>query len=984
MRMFRYIVCLMAIIWSVILYGNSADKQTISFKENKGQISDQYFRPRPDILFAGQKADVNFYLRNNGISYQMNKVDEWTNEFKPGKLMNKNRNVLPSKGQIFRLDINWLNTNLDFKLIKEEQLPGFENYYTQVCPNGVLGVKSFKKLKYQNIYKGIDLVWYDAKGNLKYDYYIFPGFDYKQIKWEISGADTIFIDHKGNLIIQTPLGSIAEESPIAFQDSKKLKAKWQINKNVVSFTVAGIDPSKTLIIDPLVRLWGTYFGGNKVDWFYGSCTDNSGNLYVTGGTDSESNIATIGAHQVTYGGYAQNTNWFTGDAVLAKYDSVGNKIWCTYYGGDHGDFGSACAVNSNGNYVAMVGVTASTLAGVITTQGCHQSVWNDGQSPDKHDGFCALFDANGVRIWGTYYGGTGGDIIYDCCFDSSDNLFLCGGTSSSNSGNVIATNGAFQSVFGGKADAFLAKFNISGSRLWSTYYGANGTDYAESCVYDKAGYVYMVGTSSSSVNISTPGSHQPNYGGGIDPMTMGVFKQEGDAMIVKFDENGNRIWATYYGHGHNDWANDCALDSNNDLIVSGATTFGIPGIISTPGSFQSNYGGGIRDAFLLKLNSSGVRQWCTFFGGTGNEPANYCDVDANDDIYLCGNTSSSSSITTPCSYQPNYGGGSFDIYLAKFSNSGMRLWSTYYGSNSLEDYAHCRTDMNGHVYIVGETTGSGGGYFGSLNASQSIYGGGAYDGIIAKFNGCKAPENLTPPDKMIVCTGNTTTLQTNDNCGVRWYDQSGTYLNTGGQLIIGPEENQTYYVIDSTCGNSNSVAINVTVDTYPELTIVPSTTLVCQETEVKLKASGAMSYSWTPNDLLSCEDCSEPSLKPTETKEYCVTAKNLSCETNSCITIEVNIVSANNFSAPNAFTPNGDGQNDSFCLKGWKHCNESFSVIIFNRWGEKVFESEDPDFCWDGTLRGKPLSSDVYVYHIVARFNGDAVFNKKGNITLIR
>ncbi len=987
MKRGRFTYHVIAIMLTMISFAGTMPKQIneLVFKENRGQLSDQFSRPRTDVLFSGHSEDLKFFLRKNGVSYQLHRVDEWTEEKLPTRVLQDKPKKIPSKSTIFRLDVNWINANSDCQVVKEEPLPGKDNYYSQVCPNGVLGVRSFKRVCYKNIYNGIDLLWYNRNGNLKYDYRVSPGYDHAQIKWEISGADTILIDHKGNLMIKTPLGDIIEEAPEVLQDGKKLKAKWKVQGQIISFAIDHVDKTKELIIDPLVRLWGTYFGGNKLDWYIGSCVDKTGNLYVTGGTDSESNIATVGAHQVIYGGYAQNSDWFTGDAVLAKYDANGNRLWCTYYGGDHGDWGSACAVNLNGNYVSLVGVTASTLAGVIATPGCHQPVWNNGQSPDKYDWFCALFDSSGIRIWGTYYGGTGGDIINDCCFDSNDNLFFCGGTASPNVQNVIASTNAYQSVFGGKTDAFLAKFSISGSRLWSTYYGSYGTEFAESCVYDKAGFVYMVGTSTSSINISTPGSHQPNYGGGVDPMTMGVFKQQmGDALIVKFDENGNRIWATYYGHANNDWANDCVLDSNNDLIVSGATAYGIPGVISTPGSFQGNYGGGSRDAFLLKLNSNGVRQWCTFYGGTGIEPSNYCAVDVNDDIYLCGNTCSSSSITTPCSYQSNYGGGAYDIFLTKFSKKGIRQWSTYYGSTSSEDLAHCRTDLNGNVYIIGKTTGSGGGYFGSANGFQSTYGGGAYDGFIAKFNGCKDPENLTPANNMVVCAGNTATLQTNNNCGLKWYDQNGNYLNSGSQLIVTPITEQTYFIIDSTCGISNSIALTVTVDTYPDLKMSSSTTLVCQETEVKFMASGAMSYSWSSPSSLSCYDCTDPTTMPIETGDYCVFAKNLACETTSCITLEVNIVGANNFSAPNAFTPNGDGENDLFCLKGWKHCNETFNVLIFNRWGEKVFESEDPDFCWDGTLRGKPLGSEVYIYQIVATYKGAKAINKKGNITLIR
>jgi len=88
-------------------------------------------------------------------------------------------------------------------------------------------------------------------------------------------------------------------------------------------------------------------------------------------------------------------------------------------------------------------------------------------------------------------------------------------------------------------------------------------------------------------------------------------------------------------------------------------------------------------------------------------------------------------------------------------------------------------------------------------------------------------------------------------------------------------------------------------------------------------------------------------------------------------------------STPNAFTPNGDGINDEFCLQGWESCLHDFVIRIYDQWGEKVFESTDASFCWDGKYRGRVLDPAVFVYHIKASFsNGQVV--RKGNISLLR
>ncbi len=109
------------------------------------------------------------------------------------------------------------------------------------------------------------------------------------------------------------------------------------------------------------------------------------------------------------------------------------------------------------------------------------------------------------------------------------------------------------------------------------------------------------------------------------------------------------------------------------------------------------------------------------------------------------------------------------------------------------------------------------------------------------------------------------------------------------------------------------------------------------------------------------------------------------CPAKACITIAVTCETENDYSVPNAFTPNGDGNNDKFCLQGWSGCLTEFNVLIFNRWGEKVFESTDPDFCWDGLYKNIPLDPDVFVYVIKAKKSNRAEpINKKGNITLLR
>jgi hypothetical protein len=154
---------------------------TLSFKENKGQVSDQFYKPRPDILFSGTDGQMVFHLKNNGISYQINRVDSWTKQEGITAIRHGKENIAePDQITVYRLDINWLNANTDASIKKGEVLEGYDNYYLETCPQGALNVKSYKNITYQQLYTGIDLKWYEKNGNLKYDYLVAAGVDHKK------------------------------------------------------------------------------------------------------------------------------------------------------------------------------------------------------------------------------------------------------------------------------------------------------------------------------------------------------------------------------------------------------------------------------------------------------------------------------------------------------------------------------------------------------------------------------------------------------------------------------------------------------------------------------------------------------------------------------------------------------------------------------------------------------------------------------------
>lgn len=316
------------------------------FVENKGQLHDQNSKPRADILFSGCVKNFAFHLKNNGISYQLNKVTSYkeVTDQRTNKLRKEAAELM-----FYRVDINWKNINNHSTILKGIAQTGFDNFYLQHCPEGVLNVNSYSDITYQNLYDGIDLKWYVKNDALKYDYICSAGSDYKEIQLEYNGAQKLEVNEKGQLIIITPLGTIIEEAPIVLQNSKVLKSRWVLDGTNVSYEIEKLDKNLPYVIDPGVRVWGTYYGGSSSEYPSGLSKDASGNVYMAGQTSSATTtlIATVGAHQtnlvINNGAY---------DAFLVKFNSNGVRQWGTYYGSDETEYGSSCSVDPNGNVFA--------------------------------------------------------------------------------------------------------------------------------------------------------------------------------------------------------------------------------------------------------------------------------------------------------------------------------------------------------------------------------------------------------------------------------------------------------------------------------------------------------------------------------------------------------------------------------------------------------------------------------------------------------
>lgn len=278
-------------------------------------------------------------------------------------------------------------------------------------------------------------------------------------------------------------------------------------------------------------------------------------------------------------------------------DPTSIRSWGTYYGGITNDIGGTVNVDNEHN-VILAGSTMSSTN--IATAGAYDTIKNT-----YYDMYIAKFTASGVRMWGTYYGGDGTERLWGAKTDMIGNIYVTGWTCSN---SYIATPGSFQDTCSsynnlGPSAGYLAKFSPNGWRIWGTYYGGWATDDADDVDVDQNGNVYIAGSTAGTVTLGTPGTYQPDY--------YETYGMSGDGFIAKFDSAGARIWGTYYGHGC--LFTGISVDSSGILYAAGSTRS--PDTIASSGAYQTVYGGGESDVFLVSFTPTGQRLWGTYYGG---------------------------------------------------------------------------------------------------------------------------------------------------------------------------------------------------------------------------------------------------------------------------------------------------------------------------------------------------------------------------------
>ncbi|MBP9794286.1 MAG: SBBP repeat-containing protein, partial [Flavobacterium sp.] len=247
-----------------------------------------------------------------------------------------------------------------------------------------------------------------------------------------------------------------ETIPMSWTEEENTKKQVAINytkikSNVYVFEGDLNSSDKTIVIDPTpTRLWGTYYGGEGMEYPSDIKNDLSNNIYISGSSTSQNNIATSGTHQSDLNG-ARNL-------FIAKLDLNSNRIWGTFLVAEGGTLNSqSCRLAIDSNY--NVYVTGNELNdSSMGTAGTFQEFKNN-----FHEGYLVKLNLNGIKQWGTYFGGNGNETVYAICLDSNENIYVAGQTFSTDF-NTLPT--AFQNTMNGSSDGFIIKFDTTGNRVW--------------------------------------------------------------------------------------------------------------------------------------------------------------------------------------------------------------------------------------------------------------------------------------------------------------------------------------------------------------------------------------------------------------------------------------------------------------------------------------------------------------------------------------
>jgi Beta-propeller repeat len=438
---------------------------------------------------------------NLPLSFEVNK----------GQANSRAKFISRGRGYTFLLtedgaDLSLQNTAVTMKLVNArhahmtglDELPGKSNYFIGNDPaEWHVNIPTYARVKYDDVYPGIDLVYYGNQQQLEYDFLVSPGADPRAISLELkteTSKRAVRIDANGDLVIHTSSGNVRWLKPVVYQPSstaarQPVSARFVLlAKNRVGFKLGTYDRTRPLVIDPVLS-YSTYLGGSASEIATDIAVDSQGNAYVSGPTCT---------------GFSNGPEC---NAIITKINSTGTAVvYSSVFGGDGDDRAHSIALDALGQAY----VTGSTCSSDFpTTSGAFQTAL-----AGRCDAFVSKIDVNGGKLYSTYLGGAenpaqaSGDEGLGIAVDSSGNAYVAGVTCTDN----FPTKNGFRSNQD-HCDGFAVKLNPAGGGssdlLYSTLLGGDdGVEDASSIAVDSSNNVYVAGITTGNDFPTTDGAFQ--------------------------------------------------------------------------------------------------------------------------------------------------------------------------------------------------------------------------------------------------------------------------------------------------------------------------------------------------------------------------------------------------------------------------------------------------------------------------------------------
>jgi len=578
------------------------------------------------------------------------------------------------------------NANSQTRVTGLEELPGKINYLTGNDPQRWrTNIAAYRKVKYENVYAGVDMIYYGNHSQLEYDFVVAPNADPKAIRLDFAGADEIKLDATGDLIIRAGKDEIRQRKPLLYQQTNNVRrevaGRYVLNsKREVGFEIGAYDATKPLVIDP-VLVYATYFGG-ITDESESIAVDSTGSVYLTGHSDAPSLPTTPGAFQ---------NNSTDGDVFVSKLTPDGSAfVYSTFIGGSNFDTGNSIAVDAGGNAY----VTGWTVSSDFPTRNAFRPAHRSESTAPDLDAFLVKLNASGTGLlYSTFLGGSDFEIGLGVAIDSNGNAYLTGRTDSTDFPTTPGALRATRNPASPGGDRYVTKINPNASGAASLVYSTY-CDAGEGIAVDSNGNAYVAGgTRALKLNAN------------------------GTGLAYSFDFGSTTDGASVYP---NAIAHAIALDSSGNAYLTGLT---FSSKFPTRNAFQETYGGSasvfFRDAFVAKLNAAGTALlYSTYLGGNGSDEGTSIAADASGNAYVTGSTGST-DFPVRDALQGSFGGGggftyppkasiapsASDAFIAKIntnaSGADSLIYSTYFGVNSNETGSGIAVDATGSAYVTG-------------------------------------------------------------------------------------------------------------------------------------------------------------------------------------------------------------------------------------------------------------------------------------------